>query len=210
MDQDAPLTLALETAILSGSIALTRGQMVLASEAGPVARASDILISVQSLLRGAGFTLQALKRVAVSVGPGSYTGVRVGIATVAGLSQALQIQAVGVPVLKALAASCLTSSKCAAAVPVGAGRIALQQFANAASPRVESSPYVIANGELATEIRSSPGTAFVLAIGQENDQFARLVAFGLPNVEITSQNLAELVGQFAAKGESSDLEPIYL
>jgi tRNA threonylcarbamoyl adenosine modification protein YeaZ len=59
---------------------------------------------IESALRQAGLAYADLDRVGVSIGPGSFTGVRVGVAAARGLALALGIPAVGVNTLEALAA----------------------------------------------------------------------------------------------------------
>ncbi len=58
---------------------------------------------IDSTLKQAGVALEELDRIAVSHGPGSFTGVRIGIATVKGLAFAGGIPCVGVPTLAAIA-----------------------------------------------------------------------------------------------------------
>ena len=59
---------------------------------------------IESALERAGLAYADLDRIGVSIGPGSFTGVRVGVATARGLALALGIPAVGVNTLEALAA----------------------------------------------------------------------------------------------------------
>ena len=57
---------------------------------------------VDELMRSAGLAFSSLQRIAVIVGPGSFTGVRISVAFARGLSLALEIPAVGVTSLEAL------------------------------------------------------------------------------------------------------------
>jgi tRNA threonylcarbamoyl adenosine modification protein YeaZ len=59
---------------------------------------------VDEALQRAGIGLDSLDRIVVSVGPGSFTGVRVGVAAARGYALALKIPAVGVTTLEAIAA----------------------------------------------------------------------------------------------------------
>jgi len=66
--------------------------------------AEHLMAVVDEALAQAGVGFEALGRVAVSVGPGSFTGVRVGVATARGFALALKIPAVAVTTLEAVAA----------------------------------------------------------------------------------------------------------
>src|SRR5947207_9014588 len=72
--------------------------------------ATRLLSMADELLRRAGIAWSALDRVAVGVGPGRFTGLRVGIATARGLAQALSIDLVGVSSLHVLAEAALQSA----------------------------------------------------------------------------------------------------
>ena len=72
--------------------------------------ATRLLAMVHELLRDAGTSWGELDRVAVGLGPGSFTGLRVGVATAHGLARSRGLQLVGVSSLRALALAALTSA----------------------------------------------------------------------------------------------------
>lgn len=80
---------------------------VLASAGADIGRghAEQLMAFVDQALAESGRILSGIDRIAVTVGPGSFTGIRVGVATARGFALALGVPAVGVSVLAALAAS---------------------------------------------------------------------------------------------------------
>jgi tRNA threonylcarbamoyl adenosine modification protein YeaZ len=95
------LTLAFDTATGVATSALVRDGRVLGESAG---RAAEVLADADELLRAAGVVPRDLDLLAVGVGPGSFTGVRIGLAAARGLALALDLPVAGVSTLDALAA----------------------------------------------------------------------------------------------------------
>jgi tRNA threonylcarbamoyladenosine biosynthesis protein TsaB len=95
------LTLAFDTATAVATSALVDGDEVLGER---VSRAQTLLEDVDALLRQAGAHPSDLDRLAVGVGPGSFTGVRIGLAAARGLALSLDLPGSGVSTLSALAA----------------------------------------------------------------------------------------------------------
>lgn len=95
------LTLAFDTATDVATCALIRDGEVLGERSS---RAVAVLAAADELLRRAGLKPTDLDRLAVGVGPGSFTGVRIGLAAARGLALALDLPVAGVSTLEALAA----------------------------------------------------------------------------------------------------------
>jgi tRNA threonylcarbamoyladenosine biosynthesis protein TsaB len=98
--------LALDTTSQHGSLALRRSGANLAELAlhSPDGYAHLIFQSITDLLRNAGVQLPEIDCFAAASGPGSFTGVRVGLAAVKGLAAALGKPVAGISNLRALAA----------------------------------------------------------------------------------------------------------
>jgi tRNA threonylcarbamoyladenosine biosynthesis protein TsaB len=93
------LTLAFDTATAVATSALVDGEEVLGER---VSRAQTLLEDVDALLRQSGAHPSELDRLAVGIGPGSFTGVRIGLAVARGLALSLDLTGSGVSTLAAL------------------------------------------------------------------------------------------------------------
>jgi tRNA threonylcarbamoyladenosine biosynthesis protein TsaB len=96
------LTLAFDTATSVATAALVRGGTVLGER---VSRAVSVLEDADQLLREAGAEQRDLTDLVVGTGPGSFTGLRLGLAAARGLAFALDLPVAGVSTLRALAAA---------------------------------------------------------------------------------------------------------
>jgi len=99
------LILCIETATEICSVAIAKDgiTIALAEDTEGNNHASQLHILVQKALDIAQITLQDLNAVAVSKGPGSYTGLRVGVSSVKGYCYALQIPLIAINTLQSLA-----------------------------------------------------------------------------------------------------------
>jgi tRNA threonylcarbamoyladenosine biosynthesis protein TsaB len=103
------ITLALDTTTHGGSVAVSRDGRVLAEHGGPaeVPHARRLPGELVTTLAAARVPLEAVTLFAVACGPGAFTGLRIGIATMQGLSFAWRRPIVGVSALDALAHAAL-------------------------------------------------------------------------------------------------------
>lgn len=100
--------LAIETATLVSSVALATADTLLAEITLQTKKThSELLMPhIDKILSMAQVSKADIKAVAVSIGPGSFTGLRIGLATAKTLAYALKVPLVGVPTLSALAYGC--------------------------------------------------------------------------------------------------------
>ena len=98
--------LAVDTALGACSVALLEGKQTLAHifEAMDRGHAERLAPMVEEAMRTAGVEFSALGRLAVTVGPGTFTGQRVGLAFMRGLRLALKIPLAGTTTLEIMAA----------------------------------------------------------------------------------------------------------
>lgn len=124
------MILALDTCLGASSVALLDGDRVLAARSEPMTRGHQERIGMlaREVATQAGVKFSDLTRIAVTVGPGSFTGLRVGLAFAKGLATALSIPCVGVNTLEALAASVPGSGFVAAVLDARMSQVYLQIF----------------------------------------------------------------------------------
>lgn len=99
------LVLCIETATEVCSVALSKNGVVLALEEEEVTRDHAKLLTsmIQRVMAAAKIPLKQIQAIAVSAGPGSYTGLRVGVSTAKGLGLGLGVPLIAIDTLEALA-----------------------------------------------------------------------------------------------------------
>jgi tRNA threonylcarbamoyladenosine biosynthesis protein TsaB len=125
-----PLILAIETATRAGSIALARGAKLLHLQTGDkdASHSVDLIATVDTALKTIGANLSVVDLFAAASGPGSFTGLRIGIATIKSFAVSIGRQCVGVPTLAAVAHAAGTSVGTVALLPAGRGEVFAQMF----------------------------------------------------------------------------------
>ena len=186
------LTLAFDTATSVATSALVRDGEVLAERASKAVR---VLADAEELLERAGAEPRELSRLVAGTGPGSFTGVRIGLAAARALAFALELPLAGVSTLDALAAGA------PGAVPVvDAGRREVFTL-------FDGAPVVTAPGKL----RLERGTACVGDGAVRYRGVLESIGAEIPrdiNLHVPRARFhAELAREFVDPGE---VEPIYL
>ncbi len=127
-EQSGPLILSLDMATETRSVAVARGPQVLAVESyeGRSQSARDVLSAVDDVLRRADALISDVDLFAVTRGPGSFTGLRSGLATIKGFAATLARPVVGIPTLHAVARATRCEGRVLAVIPAGRGEVYAQ------------------------------------------------------------------------------------
>ena len=101
------IILHIETAVETSSVCLSDGTTILGEKINPAQKdsASWLHTAIRDLMNETQTALSSLDAIAVSAGPGSYTGLRVGMATAKGLCFAMQKPLITLNTLKIMAVS---------------------------------------------------------------------------------------------------------
>lgn len=99
------LILSIDTSTVSGSVALLKDGKLIASQLYSLEKSHSALLHVliRQLLANAGYATTDLSAIAVAEGPGSYTGLRIGVSAAKGLCLALDVPLIAVSTLDAMA-----------------------------------------------------------------------------------------------------------
>jgi tRNA threonylcarbamoyladenosine biosynthesis protein TsaB len=105
--------LAVDTALGACSVALLEGDKIFANIFEPMERghAERLAPMVDEAMKQAGMEFAVLDRLAVTIGPGTFTGQRVGLAFMRGLRLALHVPLTGVTTLEAMAVAAMAETK---------------------------------------------------------------------------------------------------
>ena len=103
------MILNIETATTNCSVSIAQEGLVVAfKEIAELnySHAEQLHVFIQEVLLEAAISLSDIKAIAVSKGPGSYTGLRIGVSAAKGLCYALNIPLIAIPTLKSLSLQC--------------------------------------------------------------------------------------------------------
>jgi len=132
-EQLALRILALETSGRSGSVAtLVDNNLLAQMELDPSERSAGALApAVRQALAQSGWPPRSIQMVAVTIGPGSFTGLRIGVTTAKLLAYAAGAECLGIDTLDAIAAQVSTeidSGRLVAAIDAGRGELFVKRF----------------------------------------------------------------------------------
>jgi len=203
--------LGIDTTSSPGGVALVQSGLLITESILPVAgfHSEKLLPAIEAALNDSGISGKHLDGIGVSTGPGSYTGLRIGISTALGLSSGWEVPLKGVSTLRVMAGS-LPSGPVMCCIKARAGEVFAGAFTSSdpfseelISPRLYSSHALLklldgrvfsCIGSGRTEI-SSPGLNWVLPL-LDHPRPCVVAAFASVRSEM--------------EGFDRDLEPVYL
>jgi len=199
------IVLGLDTCLNACSVAVLDGETVLAHASEVMARGHQEQLApmARAVMDQAGIPFERLQRVGATVGPGSFTGLRVGVAFAKGLGSALGVPAVGVGSLEALAAE--AGGLVAAVIDARRDQLYLQVFDDG---HALMAPDVLPIGTAAARLAElAMGRALTL-VGSG----APLLAEAAPGADILTPEGcdARAVARLAAVKAAAPLRPLYL
>jgi tRNA threonylcarbamoyladenosine biosynthesis protein TsaB len=214
------MLLAIDTSTRSVGVALYNGVQIISEKVwlSQQFHTVELAPTVSSLINQAGISMDELTVVAVALGPGSFTGLRIGMSLAKGMALAGRLEIVGIPSLDILAASQPMDDKPLAAVlQAGRGRIAVGWYKNYSGEWIaEKKVRVMTPRDLARGIKSP-----TIVCGELSEDERRIFRRKRINVILASPAqslrrpsfLAELGWRRWQKGMSDDpaaLAPEYL
>jgi tRNA threonylcarbamoyladenosine biosynthesis protein TsaB len=199
------IVLGLDTCLSACSVAVRDGERVLAWNSEVMARGHQERLApmAQRVMAEAGLAFPQLERIGVTVGPGSFTGLRIGLAFAKGLGSALGAPVVGVGTLEALAAD--IGGLVFAAIDARRGQVYVQGFDDG---RALTAPDALAATSAAAWMMELAMGRPLTVVGSG----AALLAELAPGAEVMAKDGADarLVARLAQDRSPNPPTPLYL
>lgn len=205
---DGPhIVLAIESAIAGGSISLIRGGSEIANWTGTssVSKAEELLVNIDEILTEENIDKTEIGLIAVSAGPGSFTGIRIGIATALGLRNGLGVEMASESALKAMAFNVASIAKTITAIPMGRNSVCLQAFLHDGTTiNALDEPRTMPEDKFLSLAKTQMNDVFVLhhVLYERTVKTDNLINFGY--------NVAFAVGMICSENRNVIAEPLFI
>jgi tRNA threonylcarbamoyladenosine biosynthesis protein TsaB len=208
MRSNSQVTLAIEAAIAGGSISLIDDSGEIANwtgEPGANRAAEELMPAIDELLTEHNIKPRDIGLIAASAGPGSFTGIRIGLATALGLKTGWKIPMASISALVAMGAVASMSGDLITAVPAGRSGIYWQRFEcterGAAAPTSEPTAANVEDLEKMLETEA----AFFIFHSLLADQYQ-----GSPRIIDFGQNIAHAIGVYCRANPDASTSPLFI
>lgn len=221
------IVLAIETAAAGGSLAVLRNGAVIDGWVGQgsgVSRSEDVLVEIKNILEKNSLLKSQIKLIAVSNGPGSFTGARIGAATARGLSKSLGCGISAFTIFEALVTTGSVSEsaekRVAAAISFPGARVCRQRFTVNGERQILSSekPELLSLSDFAVEAATTEYDELILheLLLRQLSEYDSGVSVGVGKISSAGSNLAAPIGRaawdFARRNgdRAKDISPLYI
>ena len=199
--------IVIDTCLSACQVGVAEGWALIASASEPMERGHQERLAPMAaeVMVRAGLAFGELSRIAVTVGPGSFTGLRVGLAFAKGLRLAWGAPLAGIGTLTALAETVVSDGPVAALIDARRGHVYVQAFD---AGRALTEPRILPLADAAAMLEGLAGWPFPVA-----GPGARLMAQSVGSARIAEvaapslQALSRLAGRAAP---TTDVSPLYL
>ena len=194
------------------SVAVLNGDVTLVARHEPMKRGhvERLAPMVAEVLDEAGLTHTDLGSIAVTTGPGSFTGARLGVSFARGLALALSIPTVGVSIFEAMRAD--ETAPAIVALPGKNGSVLLQRFTADGMPLAAPGEF-----DADTAVQIVPDTETFTVIGTAADTFLSMLPEAsksrsrqVPPSEVNAESIARLGASKLATGTVAVPAPLYV
>lgn len=198
------------THICSVALALNGTTLDCIENTAGQAHASLITIQIQEILRRNQYNMQQLHAVAVSQGPGSYTGLRIGVSAAKGICYALNIPLIAVSTLEALALKAINNNNTEPAfyIPM-LDAMRMEVYTAVYTSTLQSiekqQALVVTPGSFSTYLNEQPCYYFGTGAAKCRPLLQHPNAKFLDNVECSATNLSELAFERLTAGKTEDV-----
>ena len=201
-------TLVLDTCLGACQVALAGDGRTLAFRSEAMLRGHQERLAPMTaeVMDQAGMAFAAVTRIAVTVGPGSFTGLRVGLAFAKGLQLATGAALVGIGTLEALAAGAPGGGRVAAVIDARRSQVYLQAF-EAGRPLM--APDALSLQAAAARLAELAPDGDILAIGPGAGLLEGVLGAARLR-EIAAPDIAALIRLAEAAAPQADVRPLYL
>jgi tRNA threonylcarbamoyladenosine biosynthesis protein TsaB len=202
---------AVDTATALGSVALFDGDVLLAEEARRVSNAhgESLMPMIDEVFRRAGLLPADVTRWCVDIGPGSFTGVRIGVATVKGIVLGTGAELVG---LGSLEAMCAAAQRPEAIVVAAIAAIRGELYV--AAPSLSPEPVCLRPDAVAPWLEGLTGEREVVIVGEAASSLElpgwTVERVAGPFVDLPHARGVALIGRTRSPEDPDRLEPVYV
>lgn len=215
-ESDNHYMLVIETSVSGGSLSIMRRNNVIDcwEGSGSVSKAEDVLEAISILLTKNQLTKHLIKQIVVSKGPGSFTGIRIGMAISLGLQRSLECDIYGLSVLESMANQFKELTEFVTVIPVGDRQVCFQSFEVNKNNKLlsQTNPTLLFLDSFLTFMQNKPDKIFILqkVLFENVLKMAQKESILSKNILCSPYNLSYLIGKnFNENGTDDNLQPIY-